>query len=70
MQITLIKEISAQYWPSLLTDGAGPKESLDPNNQNCLPVEQQPIANLEAPIEDCDFPIGTAEDEIRIGNFD
>lgn len=53
----------------MLANGLGPKESNDKASANCLPMEQQPIVNLEAPIEDCDFPMGTAEDEITICKF-
>lgn len=53
----------------MLANGLGPKESNDKASTNCLPMEQQPIVNLEAPIEDCDFPMGTAEDEITICKF-
>lgn len=50
-----------------MENGLGPKETNDKTGENCLPMEQQPIANLEAPIEDCDFPMGSTEDEITIG---
>lgn len=66
MQITLIKEVSGLLWTSFLANGAGPKETTDKTTENNLSMEQQPIANLEAPIEDCDFPMGTIEDEITI----
>ncbi|XP_065364593.1 nudC domain-containing protein 1 [Calliphora vicina] len=69
LQITLIKQTSGLLWTSLLANGLGPKETNDKTGENCLPMEQQPIANLEAPIEDCDFPMGTAEDEITIARF-
>lgn len=66
MQITLIKQDSGLIWTSFLAEDLGPKESTEGNQQNCLPMEQQPIANLEAPIEDCDFPMSTADYEITI----
>ncbi|XP_023303289.2 nudC domain-containing protein 1 [Lucilia cuprina] len=69
LQITLIKQTPGLPWTSLLPNGLGPKEDNDKNGENSLPMEQQPIANLEAPIEDCDFPLGSAEDEINISRF-
>ncbi|XP_037937389.1 nudC domain-containing protein 1-like [Teleopsis dalmanni] len=69
LQITLSKQISSLFWTSLLENGEGPKETLDNINSNPIPMEQQPIANLEAPIEDCDFPIGIMDDEIKIERF-
>ncbi|XP_013104778.2 nudC domain-containing protein 1 [Stomoxys calcitrans] len=70
LQITLVKQDSDMYWSSLLANDLGPKENTENNTQqNCLPLEQQPIANLEAPIEDCDFPMGIEEDEITISRF-
>ncbi|XP_037818846.1 nudC domain-containing protein 1 [Lucilia sericata] len=69
LQITLIKQTSGLLWTSLLANSLGPKEDNDKNKENSLPMEQQPIANLEAPIEDCDFPMGSAEDEINISRF-
>lgn len=64
MQVTLIKQQFSEYWPSLLAEGKGPLENKDCKPQ--LSMEQQPIANLEAPIEDCDFPMANADDEHQI----
>ncbi|XP_061392073.1 nudC domain-containing protein 1 [Musca vetustissima] len=69
LQVTLVKQDSGLYWPSLLANDLGPKENTDGKQQNCLPMEQQPIANLETPIEDCDFPMGMAEEEITIARY-
>ncbi|XP_053947753.1 nudC domain-containing protein 1 [Anastrepha ludens] len=69
LQITLVKRTSSLYWPSLLSNNAGPKETLDNDRQSDFPADQRPIANLEAPIEDCDFPIGGIEEEIQIGRY-
>lgn len=60
-----MKQTSGPLWTTFLANGAGPLETTD-KNADALAMEQQPIANLEAPIEDCDFPIGETEDEITI----
>ncbi|XP_004525905.1 nudC domain-containing protein 1 [Ceratitis capitata] len=69
LQITLVKQISLLRWPSLLSNGIGPKESIDDNRPSDVPLDQKPIANLEAPIEDCDFPMGTIDEEVQIGRY-
>ncbi|XP_055842350.1 nudC domain-containing protein 1 [Episyrphus balteatus] len=63
LQITLVKEDSSTVWPYLVE--GGPPEALESNETN-IPLENQPIPNLEAPIEDCDFPMGTQDNEIKI----
>ncbi|XP_075156140.1 nudC domain-containing protein 1 [Haematobia irritans] len=69
LQITLVKQDSGIPWNTLLSKGLGPKENTENNQENCLPIEQQPIANLEAPIEDCDFPMSMDEDEFTLSRF-
>ncbi|XP_011189181.2 nudC domain-containing protein 1 [Zeugodacus cucurbitae] len=69
LQITLVKQHPSLNWLSLLSNNAGPKETFDDKRQSDLPIEQKPIANLEAPIEDCDFPMGTIDEEIKIGRY-
>ncbi|XP_073828175.1 nudC domain-containing protein 1-like [Musca autumnalis] len=69
LQITLVKQESGLHWPFLLANDLGPRENTDGKQQNCMPMEQQPIANLETPIEDCDFPMGMAEEEITISRY-
>lgn len=69
LQITLVKQNQSSSWLSLLQNNVGPKETFDDNTQSDLSIEQKPIANLEAPIEDCDFPIGTIDNEIKIGRY-
>ncbi|XP_055911028.1 nudC domain-containing protein 1 [Eupeodes corollae] len=67
LQITLVKENSSVVWPYLIE--GGPQETLE-NNDTSFPLENQPIPNLEAPIEDCDFPMGTQDNEIKIERLD
>lgn len=55
-------------WSSLLDNNTGPKETFDDNRQSDLPIDHKPITNLEAPIEDCDFPMSTIDNEINIGD--
>ncbi|XP_017494573.1 PREDICTED: nudC domain-containing protein 1 isoform X1 [Rhagoletis zephyria] len=69
LQITLVKRVLTLNWPSLLCDNVGPEETLDKSRQSDLPIDQRPIVNLEAPIEDCDFPMSGIEEEIRIGRY-
>ncbi|XP_067637030.1 nudC domain-containing protein 1 [Eurosta solidaginis] len=69
LQITLIKQTTTLNWPSLIPDNVGPKETSDSSRENGIPIDQKPIANLEAPIEECDFPMGSIEEEIKIGRY-
>uniref|UniRef100_A0A1B0AX37 NudC domain-containing protein 1 n=1 Tax=Glossina palpalis gambiensis TaxID=67801 RepID=A0A1B0AX37_9MUSC len=69
LQISLMKQSSGIGWPYLLADERGPKESINGSVNNSVPLEQRPIANLEAPLEDCDFPLNSVEDEIIISRF-
>uniref|UniRef100_A0A0K8UNX7 NudC domain-containing protein 1 n=1 Tax=Bactrocera latifrons TaxID=174628 RepID=A0A0K8UNX7_BACLA len=69
LQITLVKQNQSLSWLWLFKNNAGPKETLDDSRQSDLPIDQKPIANLETPIEDCDFPMGTIDDEIKIGRY-
>lgn len=61
-----MKQSSGIGWPYLLANERGPKESINGSVNNSVPLEQRPIANLEAPLEDCDFPLNSVEDEIII----
>lgn len=69
LQITLVKQNPSLNWSSLLDNNTGPKETFDDNRQSDLPIDHKPITNLEAPIEDCDFPMSTIDNEINIGRY-
>ncbi|KAL5277749.1 NUDCD1 family protein [Megaselia abdita] len=60
LTVTLTKTTSLP-WPHLFENG--------PLETGPVPMENQPIVNLEAPIEDCDFPIGMDENEVSISRL-
>lgn len=56
--IVTLSKSSPIPWPYLFENG--------PLETGPVPMEHQPIVNLEAPIEDCDFPIGMDENDVTI----
>ncbi|ALC49932.1 CG10347 [Drosophila busckii] len=68
LQLTLVKR-QAQHWPRLLdAEHEAPAEgSATDSDQNV--VEQLPIPNLEDPVEECDFPLGSMNDDIKMVRF-
>lgn len=67
MQLNLVKLTAGVIWPTIFDDGKGPKESLDQSSS--IPMEKRPIVNLEVPAEDCDFPLGSLDDDNKIGKI-
>lgn len=57
LAVTLNKS-TPSFWPLLFENG--------PLESGAAPMEPQPIVNLEAPIEECDFPIGMGENDVTI----
>lgn len=70
LQLKLVKQM-AEQWPQLLQSEEGPKE-LEMEQQELPETEPDrlPIPNLEDPIEDCDFPLATAEQDIKMGKYE
>jgi len=40
---------------------------LEQESESDLQPERLPIPNLEDPIEDCDFPLGSSSEDIKMG---
>ncbi|EDW00269.1 nudC domain-containing protein 1 [Drosophila grimshawi] len=75
LQLTLVKRVE-QLWPQLLLDAepatlpaeqhpAATEESSDSDSEPA----QLPIPNLEDPIEECDFPLGDSDADIKMVRF-
>ncbi|XP_064555168.1 nudC domain-containing protein 1 [Drosophila montana] len=82
LQLTLVKQRQEQ-WPRLLQTehvvveavkeeqpAEQPAEPEDDSEMDIEPEpERLPIPNLEDPIEECDFPLGNSDDDIKMVRF-
>ncbi|XP_030382128.1 nudC domain-containing protein 1 [Scaptodrosophila lebanonensis] len=71
LKMTMMKE-AQMHWPNLLANiDAIPEWRRNGYGQNEEPTatESLPIPNLEDPIEECDFPLGMSDAEVKMVRF-
>lgn len=65
-----MRKLTDCQWPSLFANNTGPKEMENDveksNISNAWQTETTSIVNLEAPLEDCDFPAESQDASIYI----
>ncbi|KAL7743150.1 hypothetical protein ACLKA6_016289 [Drosophila palustris] len=73
LQLTLFKQ-QAEHWPRLLQLGNADEEpdaDADPDSDADADAEPErlPIPNLEDPVEECDFPLGATNADVKMVRF-
>lgn len=68
LQLNLVKKQPELIWPYLIP--SGPVETTSANDKNNPPFNSQPVADLNAQMEECDYgDNGEENDEYFIGKF-